>query len=169
MAEKVEELPKAKNLIDDQYVLDQYNHKIAYYWQASRTNKNSYKRYRAWSVVLGALVTLVSSIAAAEFLQKPDWLRILFAVATPVIAATLTVINGLGQNFHWGATWRDMVLNGTRLEKERDRFLATKPEDRDLLKELDTLNTLVLEETRNFFQRVLESEIKPKDHNTSSG
>ena len=59
-----------------------------------------------------------------------------------------------------------MVLNGTRLEKERDRFLATKPEDRDLVKELDRLNTIVLDETRNFFQRVLDSEVKPgKDQN----
>ena len=152
--------------IDDKYVLDKYNNKISYYWGASRSNKNSYKRYRAWTVILGALVTLVSSISAAEFVQKPEWLRVAFAVATPVIAATLTVINGLGQNFHWGATWRDMVLNGTRLEKERDRFLATKPEDRDLVKELDRLNTIVLDETRNFFQRVLDSEVKPgKDQN----
>lgn len=162
-------LPTAKEAIDDQYVLDLYNHKIAYYWDASRSNKNSYKRYRFWSTVLGALVTLVSSIAAADFLQRPEALRIAFAVATPIIAATLTIINGLGQNFHWGATWRDMVLNGTRLEKERDRFLATKPENRDLVTELETLNGLVLEETRNFFQRVLESEIKPKDQNNSSG
>lgn len=153
------------NVIDDSYVLEQYRNKIEYYWGASKSNKNSYKRYRAWTVILGALVTLVSSISAAEFVQDPPWLRILFAVATPAIAATLTVINGLGQNFHWGAAWRDMVLNGTRLEKERDRFLATKPEDRDLVKELDTLNSIVLEETRNFFQRVLDSEVKPKDQN----
>ena len=152
--------------IDDQYVLDKYNSKISYYWGASRNNKNSYKQYRAWTVILGALVTLVSSISAAEFVQKPEWLRVTFAVATPIIAATLTVINGLGQNFHWGATWRDMVINGTRLEKERDRFLATKPEDRDLVKELDRLNTIVLDETRNFFQRVMDSEVKPsKDQN----
>lgn len=160
--------PSPNEPIDDQYVLDKYNSKIGYYWGASRSNKNSYKRYRAWTVILGALVTLVSSISAAEFVQKPEWLRIAFAVLTPVIAATLTVINGLGQNFHWGATWRDMVINGTRLEKERDRFLATKPEERDLVKELDRLNTIVLDETRNFFQRVLDSEVKPgKDQNTN--
>ncbi len=33
-------------------------------------------------------------------------------MATPIIAATLTVISGLGQNFHWGSTWRDMVMFG---------------------------------------------------------
>jgi hypothetical protein len=80
----------------------------------------------------------------------------------------------LGQNFHWGSTWRDMVVNATRLEKERDRFLATKPEKRNFVKELDILNSIVLEETRNFFQRVLDSEIKPneikpKDQNGSAG
>ena len=153
-------------LIDDEYVLNQYKSRIDYYWGASSSNKKSYKRYRSWTIFLGSLVTLISSISAAEFVQNPDWLRILFAVATPVIAATLTIINGLGQNFHWGSTWRDMVLNATRLEKERDRFLATKPENRDVERELDILNSIVLEETRNFFQRVLDSEIKPKEQST---
>ena len=153
-------------LIDDEYVLNQYKSRIDYYWGASSSNKKSYKRYRSWTIFLGSLVTLISSISAAEFVQNPEWLRILFAVATPVIAATLTIINGLGQNFHWGSTWRDMVLNATRLEKERDRFLATKPENRDVERELDILNSIVLEETRNFFQRVLDSEIKPKEQST---
>jgi len=153
--------------IDEEYILNQYKSKIDYYWGASSSNKKSYKRYRSWTIFLGSLVTLVSSIAAAEFVQKPDELRIAFAVATPIIAATLTVINGLGQNFHWGSTWRDMVINATRLEKERDRFLATKKENRDLEKEIDLLNSIVLEETRNFFQRVLDSEIKQKEPSTS--
>ena len=118
--------------VDEQYVLKQYKDKIDYYWSASRSNKNAYKRYRTWSIILGALVTFVSSISAAEFVQSLPWLRITFAVATPIIAATLTVIGGLGQNFHWGATWRDMVVNATRLEKERDRFMATSPEKKDI-------------------------------------
>jgi uncharacterized protein DUF4231 len=151
------------NVIDEQYILKKYEDRVNYYWKASRSNKNSYKRVRFWTVLLGSLVTLVSSISAAEFVQKPDGLRIAFAIATPIIAATLTVINGLGQNFHWGSTWRDMVINATRLEKERDRFLATKKEDRNFLQELDLLNTIVLEETRSFFQRVLDSEIKQKE------
>jgi hypothetical protein len=154
-------------VIDEQYILKKYEDRVNYYWKASRNNKNSYKRVRFWTVLLGSLVTLVSSISAAEFVQKPEWLRISFAVATPVIAATLTVISGLGQNFHWGSTWRDMVINAVRLEKERDRFLATKKENRDFEKELELLNAIVLEETRNFFQRVLDSEIKPKDQSNS--
>ena len=155
--------------VDEQYVLKQYESKINYYWAASSNNKKAYKRFRKWSIILGALVTFVSSISAAEFVQSVNWLRITFAVATPVIAATLTVIGGLGQNFHWGATWRDMVVNATRLEKERDRFMATSPEKKDIKGELDTLNSIILEETKNFFQRVLDSEVKPKDTSTTSG
>jgi hypothetical protein len=154
--------------VDEQYILNQYKKKIDYYWAVSSINKHAYKRYRSWTIILGALITLISSISAAEFIQSVNWLRILFAIATPVIAASSAIMAGLGQNFHWGATWRDMVLNATRLEKERDRFLATKDETRDLEKELDILNTLVLEETRNFFQRILDSEIKPKEQNSSS-
>ena len=156
-------------VLDEEYVLNQYKSKIDYYWGSSSSNKKAFKRYRTWTIILGSLVTLVSSIAAAEFLQEPAWLKNTFSVATPIIAATLTVISGLGQNFHWGSTWRDMVVNATRLEKERDRFLATKPEKRDIEKELDILNSIVLEETRNFFQRVLDSEIKPKEQSGSSG
>ncbi|HET9913230.1 MAG TPA: DUF4231 domain-containing protein [Anaerolineales bacterium] len=156
-------------VVDEQYVLNQYKTKIDYYWASSSSNKKAFKRYRTWTIVLGSLVTLVSSISAAEFLQDPEWLKNVFSVATPIIAATLTVINGLGQNFHWGSTWRDMVVNATRLEKERDRFLAIKKEKRDIEKELDILNSIVLEETRNFFQRVLDSEIKPKDPSNSQG
>jgi hypothetical protein len=155
-------------VIDEQYVLNQYKDKIDYYWAASRNNKNSYKRVRFWSILLGSLVTLVSSLGAAEFIQSNDWFRIGFAIATPIIAASLTVISGLGQSFHWGSTWRDMVVNATRLEKERDRFLATKLEERDLKQELDTLNSIILEETKNFFQRVLDSEIRPKDQPPAS-
>lgn len=155
--------------LNDQYVIDLYASKIGYYWNASRSNKNSFKRYRTWTIILGSLVTLISSISAAEFLQEPELVKNIFSTATPVIAATLTVISGLGQNFHWGSTWRDMVINATRLEKERDRFLATKPEDRDVAKELDTLNSIVLEETRNFFQRVLDSEIKLSKENAPEG
>ncbi len=158
------EKPKPK-VVDDDYVLYLYDSKINYYWRASRSNKNAYKNYRTWTIILGALVTLISSISAADFTQRPEALRITFAIATPIIAATLTVFGGLGQNFHWGATWRDMVVNATRLERERDRFLATPPDKRNFVKELDTLNSIVLEETRNFFQRVLDSEVKAEDHN----
>ena len=161
------ETPKLIKIIDDDYVLNQYKSKIDYYWGASSSNKKAFKRYRTWTIILGSLVTLISSISAAEFLQDPAWIKYTFSVATPIIAATLTVISGLGQNFHWGSTWRDMVINATRLEKERDRFLATKKEKRDLEKELDILNSIVLEETRNFFQRVLDSEIKPKEQGGS--
>ena len=154
--------------VDEQYVLDQYQKKIDYYWAASRRNKKAYKRVRFWTVFLGSLITLVSSISAADFVQSTDWVRITFAIATPILAASLAIIGGLGQSFHWGSTWRDMVVNATRLEKERDRFSATKRERRNLQKELDILNTIILDETKNFFQRVLDSEVRPRESTTTS-
>lgn len=162
----VQELPQD---VDEQYILNRYKSQIDYYWGVSGTNKRAYKRYRSWTIFLGGLVTLVSSLSTAEFFQDPPWVRILFAVATPIIAFTLTVMNGMGQNFHWGSTWRDMVINATRLEKERDRFLATASKDRDFVQELENMNSIVLEETRNFFQRVLDSEIRPREQDTSQG
>lgn len=148
--------------VDEKYILNRYKDSINYYWGASASNKNNYKRSRSLTIILGALVTLVSSIASATFIVSNDILNTIFAIATPIIAALLTIISGFAQSFHWGATWRDMLLNAEQLEKERDRFLATPPEERDYKGELELLNNLVIEESRSFFQRVLDSEVKPK-------
>ena len=156
-------LPKA---IDENFVEERFEKQIKYYWDKSKSNKNLHKQFRFWTITLGALVTLISSLSAADFIQSSEGLRILFAILTPVIAASLTLLNGLSQNFHWGATWRDMVVSATRLQKEQDRILATSPGKRNFEKELETLNTIVLEETNNFFRRVLDSEIKPGETST---
>lgn len=155
--------------IDRNYVEKRYEDQIAYYWRKSKSNKTLYKHFRFWTIVLGALVTLISSLSAANFIQSHEGWRILFAILTPVLAALLTVFNGLGQNFHWGATWRDMVVSATRLERELDHLKATNPQKRDFRKELDTLNAIVLDETKGFFQRVLDSEVKPVEQSNSSG
>ena len=149
--------------MDEKYVLERYQNQIDYYWKTSSSNKKAYKRSRTWTTILGALVTLVSSLASATFIDSNDFLNTLFAVGTPLIAALLTIISGFSQSFHWGAAWRDMVVNASRLEKERDRFLATKPEEKNFHSELDLLNSMVIEETQSFFQRVLDSEVKPKE------
>jgi len=82
-----------------------------------------------------------------------------FAVATPVIAATLSIITGLSQSFQWGSTWRDLTVHAQKIAGERDRFLATNPEERDHKRELEILNGLLLNETESFFQRILDSQM----------
>ena len=152
-----------KEEVNADIVEDRYNQQISYYWRKSSSNKNYYKQSRFWIITLGALVTLISSLSAADFIQKNEVWRIIFAIATPIIAATLTLINGLTQTFHWGATWRDMVVSATRLEKERDLIVTAPKNKRDYQKELDNLNSIVLDETKSFFARVLDSEVRPKD------
>ena len=138
------------------FVLDRYNDKIKYYWKAATTNKRAYKLSRIVTVILGALVTLISSLTSADFIISVPWLKITFAIATPLFAAVLTISGGFAQSFHWGATWSDMVLNAERLEKEYDRVKITKPENIDLAKEVELLNEIVITETQSFFQRVLD-------------
>ena len=46
------------------------------------------------------------------------------------------------------------ILEG--LEKEKDRFLSTKADEKDIKKELEILNNSVIHESRTFFQRVLD-------------
>jgi hypothetical protein len=137
------------------YVLERYGNAVNYYWKTSRHNKRAYKLTRSLTVVLGALVTLLASLSSASFITSDPVWKTGFAIATPVLAAILTIVAGFSQAFQWGAAWRDMVLNAARLERERDRFYVTKPEERDPLKEVATLNDLVIAETETFFQRIL--------------
>jgi len=139
----------------DKYVNDRYDKTIKWYWHASKSNKRAYKLTRSLTVILGALVTLLASLASAEFASAVPFWNLVLKLGTPVLAATLTIIAGFSQNFQWGATWKDMVMTAQQLQKERDQFEVTKPEKRDLNKEVALLNELVLAESRGFFDRML--------------
>jgi len=137
-----------------QYVLDRYDDRIQYYWSASRYNKRSYKMTRYLTILLGALVTLISSVSSASFFPRGSVLSITFSILTPVLAATLAIIGGITQAFQWGAAWSDQAITATRLEKERDRVAVTPPGQVDALRELELLDDMVLSETQGFFQRL---------------
>lgn len=148
----------------DKYVHQTYDKQIDWYWKASSNNKKNYKRFRFWTVVLGALVTLIASLTTTEAITANETVGRVFTILTPVLAATLTIINSLSQNFQWGATWRDMVVNATRLQREKNRFLATEPKKRNYRKELLLINNIVLEETQAFFKRILDTEAVPLEN-----
>ncbi len=139
----------------EDYILQRYNTAIEYYWKASRHNKKAYKLTRSLTVILGAVVTVVASLSSAEFISKNQFWDTTFAIAAPVLAAMLAIVGGFSQSFQWGAAWRDMVLNAQRLERERDRYRVTAPQERDPAGEVSILNGYVLEETQNFFQRIV--------------
>lgn len=136
-------------------VLERYDQCIAYYWKASQHNKGSYKTTRYLLIILGALVTLVSSLSSANFIKGA--LAVAFAVSTPLLAATMAIVGGVSQAFQWGAAWSDMVITATRLEKERDRIAVTPVGQFDPLKEMALLDDTVLAETQGFFQRLFGS------------
>jgi hypothetical protein len=154
--------------ITEAKLLDKYQKVIDYYWGSSRHNKVAYKRARFSIIILGAVLTLISSIASANFIESSNLLKVAFAILTPILAALLAIIGGFAQSFHWGATWRDMVVNAQKLEKARDIFLAAKPEERDLKKELELMHSMLITETESFFQRVLDSEVKPAEKEKSA-
>lgn len=139
----------------NKFVEERYQSAIDYYWKASRHNKRAYKTTRSLILILGAFVTLVTSLSSAEFITSSVLWDRFFTIGGPVLAAILTIVGGFSQTFQWGAAWNDMVMTAQRLEKERDRFLVTKPEERDLTKEVNILNDFVLDETEGFFQRIL--------------
>jgi hypothetical protein len=148
-------MPAEKQEMTHEYVRDRYDKAIAYYWKASRNNKRAYKFTRILVLVFGALVTLASSLASAEFVAaSPGWDRA-FSIGTPLLAASLAFLGGFSQTFQWGAAWQDMVLTAERLEKERDRFMVTKPEDLNPSDEMNLLNDFVLAESQGFFERIL--------------
>lgn len=145
------------------YVIKRYEDSINYYWKNGGINKRIYRRNRVLIIVLGALVTLLSSMLSASFIEGNPLLKTTFAVVTPASAALLTIISGLTQSFQSGAAWRDMVLNAERLEKERDRYLATPEAARNYRRELNTLNTIIVNESTAFFKRILDSEYGADD------
>lgn len=145
-----------------EYIEERYKRQIDYYWKAGATNKKTYKFNRSLVIILGATVTLLSSLTSAVFVENNPVLKLIFGVGTPALAALLTIINGFIQSFQSGASWRDMVLNAERLEKERDRFRATPEKEKDSRKELDVLNSIVLTESSGFFRRILDSEPQPE-------
>lgn len=161
MAENIDQKLDGKIKDKDAYVHAAYESAIGYYRNASRSNKFNYKSYRFLTIILGSLVTLISSLAATAYVGAIPWLDTTLDFAVPIIAAMLTIITGLSQSFQWGSAWRNMMVNKQRLEGERDRFLATDPEKRNYRKELSILNSIVLDETQSFFQRVLDSEAFP--------
>ncbi|PWU09110.1 MAG: hypothetical protein C5B51_06710 [Terriglobia bacterium] len=137
-----------------QYVLDRYKERITYYWDSSKYNKKSYKMTRYLTIILGAAVTLISSMSAASFIKDRAWLGVAFAILTPVMAACLAIIGGISQAFQWGAAWSDMVITATRLEKERDRVAVTPVAELNPVQELALLDDMILSETQGFFQRL---------------
>jgi hypothetical protein len=148
-------------------LIDRYDERIAYYWKASRYNKRWYKTTRLLIIVLGALVTLISSLSSAKFVTGA--VAVGFAVLTPVFAALLAMVAGLSQAFQWGAAWSDMVITATRLEKERDRVAVTAPAQLAAVKEMAVLDDLVLSETEGFFQRLFGSAATAKPDSSSGG
>ncbi len=136
------------------FILKRYQERINYYWGASKYNKRSYKLTRYLTVILGALVTLISSMSSADFVKGVKWVAVSFAVLTPLFAALMAIVGGFSQAFQWGAAWSDMVITATRLEKERDRIAVTPPAQLDPVKEMALLDDAVLTETQGFFQRL---------------
>lgn len=151
------------------YVHSAYESALNYYRSARRKTKRSYKTYRFLSIFLGSLVTLISSLSVTSYVQDRPVVAGIFAVATPVIAATLSVITGLSQSFQWGSSWRDMSVHAQKITIERDRFLASEPETRDHVKELAILNNLLLNETESFFQRILDSQMGDRTPPSKNG
>jgi hypothetical protein len=136
-------------------VLTRYADAIRYYWRGSKFNKRAYKWSRYWMIFLGAFVTLMAALTSSTWIPKEGFWRALFEIGTPIVAFMLTILGGFSQAFQWGATWRDSVITAERLEQERDRILVTADEKMDAEKELATLNGLILQESRGFFDRVL--------------
>lgn len=148
----------------DKHIQERYKNAIEYYWGASRANKKWYKRTRSYTVILGALVTLIASLNSSTIIDKCIYssngecnieLQTLFSLGTPILAAVLTTIAGFSQSFQWGSTWQNMVLTAQQLQKEFDRYLVTPLNERNFSKEAEILNAFVINESRGFFDRML--------------
>lgn len=139
----------------DKYIQDRYKSAISYYWRGSKNNKRWYKATRSLTVILGAVVTLIASLASSAFITDIPVLNQVFALGTPILAAILTIIAGFSQSFHWGSTWQHTIITAQRLQKEYDKYLVTPESERNYLAEVEKLNDLVINESEGFFERML--------------
>jgi len=139
----------------DKYIQDRYRNAIDYYWSASKNNKKWYKATRSLTVIFGALVTLIASLASSKIFDGIPALEILFALGTPILAALLTIIAGFSQGFQWGSTWQNMILTAQQLQKEFDKYLVIPENERNYLEEAEKLNNFVINESEGFFERML--------------
>ena len=70
----------------NQYVLQLYKSKIDYYWNASRANKNGYRYTRYLIIILGSLVTLITSLTASRVIETMG-LEHFLQILAPVLPA----------------------------------------------------------------------------------
>jgi len=141
-----------------EYVSKTYDEIAQYYINATEENRKRYDIVRIWTIILGASVTLMASLSAADFIKNVNNLTTIFTITTAVLAAILTILNGLNQSFHWRENWGDLNIFAQRIKIERDRFLSTKPANRDYKKELVLLNTLILEQSTQITKGVLSTK-----------
>jgi len=139
----------------DKYIQDRYKSAISYYWRGSKNNKRWYKATRSLTVILGAVVTLIASLASSAFIKDIPVLNLSFSLGTPILAAILTIIAGFSQSFQWGSTWQNTILTAQHLQKEYDKYLVTPESERNYLAEVEKLNDLVINESEGFFERML--------------
>jgi len=152
----------------DKYIQDRYREVIGYYWAASSSNKNWYKRTRSLTVILGALVTLIASLASSKMIGQSPVAEAMFAFGTPILAALLTIISGFSQSFQWGSAWQNMVLTAQYLQREFDKYLVTPENERKFSEETEKLNAFVINETEGFFERMLGGA-KPRNDKPQPG
>ena len=135
----------------DEYIRNKYQQAITYYWKASQSNRNWYKITRSLTIIFGALVTLIASLASSKMIEESSMTATAFNIGTPIMAALLTIIAGFSQNFQWGSTWQNMVITAQMLQKELDTWVVTPLDKRDYEKEVIKLNNFVITETEEFF------------------
>ncbi len=151
------EMEKLNEIDKDKLIQERYRNAIGYYWRASIANKRWYKITRSLTVIVGALVTLIASLASSEIIVHSPVTKVIFALGTPVLAALLTIVAGFSQSFQWGSTWQNMVLTAEHLQKEFDIYLVTPENERNFSEEADKLNEFVITESEGFFERMLGS------------
>ena len=84
----IEAIPEADR---NEYVLEQFRSRIDYYWLASGKNKKGYTYSRYLTIILGSVVTLITSLSASKVIEGWGMEDILLILA-PVLAAMLTTI-----------------------------------------------------------------------------
>ena len=138
-----------------EYIIKKYDSNILYYWSSARSNKNLFKSTRRWPITLGALISLLTTLSLASFIEEVEYIRIFFAVVIVMLATMQSYFNEVSRNQNWGESWQKMTIAALKLEKEKDRLLSSEPSSINIQAELMILHNLLINETETFFKKAL--------------
>ena len=136
-----------ESIVDRDFVIKEYQKTLNYYLSAAKKMERNYKYSRYFPVILGGLISLLSTISIASFVESIESVRVGLALGTIILASIQAMLSELLGRQNWGSHWKRLHINAHRIQKEYHRMLSTPEDKMNYKMELSIVNEIVLAET----------------------